>query len=57
MWHSTEKCKRGTLSDLLTYIQLQNFKKTRRGPFLDIKKNSETSRTVSKKVERGDPLY
>ena len=27
MSHSAEKCKRGTLWDLLTYIQLQNMKK------------------------------
>ena len=28
MSHSAEKCKRGTLLDLLTYILLQNIKKT-----------------------------
>ena len=27
MSHCAEKCKRGTLWDLLTYIQLQNIKK------------------------------
>ena len=30
MSHSAEKCKRGTLRDLLTYIQLQNMKKLRK---------------------------
>ena len=31
--HSAEKCRRGTLWDLLTYIQLQNMKKLEGGPF------------------------
>ena len=31
MSHSAEKCKRGTLWALLTYILLQNIKKTRKG--------------------------
>ena len=29
--HSAEKCKRGTLLDLLTYIPLQNMKKLEEG--------------------------
>ena len=29
--HGVEKCERGTLLDLLTYILLQDIKKTRRG--------------------------
>ena len=32
MSHSAEKCKRGTLLDLLTYILLQNIKKLEGGP-------------------------
>ena len=46
----------GTLWDLLTYIQLQNMKKLEGGPFRDIKKFSKKSRTVPKKIRRGDPL-
>ena len=56
MSHSAEKCKRGTLFDLLTYILLQNNKKLKGGPFGDIKKFFEKSRTVPKKIERGDLL-
>ena len=33
MSHSAKKCIRGTLWDLLTYIQLQNIKKLEGGPF------------------------
>ena len=54
--HSAEKCKRGTLLDLLTYIPLQNIKNLEGGPFGDIKKFSKKSRTVPKKIQRGDPL-
>ena len=45
--------KRGTLLDLLTYIPLQNIKKTRRGDPLWTKKNSKKSRTVPKKLKGG----
>ena len=41
--HSAEKCKRETLWDLLTYIQLQNMRKLEGGPF-------ETLKIFSKKV-------
>ena len=50
--HSAEKCKRGTLLDLLTYIPLQNIKKLGGGT----KKFSKKRRTVPKKIQRGDPL-
>ena len=43
--------KGGTLWALLTYILLQNIKKLERGT-----KKFEKSRTVPKKIERGDPL-
>ena len=56
MSHSAEKCKRGTLWALLTYILLQNIKKLKRGTLLRHEKNFEKSRTVPKKIERGDPL-
>ena len=59
MSHSAEKCKRGTLWTLLTYILLQNIKKlkTRKGDSLETLKNfSKKSRTMPKKIERGDPL-
>ena len=48
MSHSAEKCKRGTLWDLLTYLQLQNMKK--------LEEISKKSRTVPKKIERGTLL-
>ena len=48
--------KGGTLLDLLTNIPLQNIKKLKGGPFGDIKKFSKKSRTVPKKIQRGDPL-
>ena len=54
MSHSAEKCKKGALLDLLTYILLQIFKKPR--PFGDNKKFSKKYRTVPKKIQRGDPL-
>ena len=43
--------------NFLTYIQLQNMKKTRRGdPFETLKTFSKKSRTVPKKIQMGDPL-
>ena len=48
--------KGGTLLDLLTNIPLQNSKNSKGGPFGDIKKFSKKSRTVPKKIQRGDPL-
>ena len=53
MSHSAEKCKRGTLLDLLTYMPLQNIKKLEGGPFGEIKKFSTKSRTVPEKIQRG----
>ena len=44
--------KEGTLFDFQTCILLQNNKKL----FGDIKKFSKKSRTVPKKIKRGDPL-
>ena len=55
MSHSVEKCKRGTVWALLTYILLQNIKKLERGTLLR-QKNFEKSLTMPKKIERGDPL-
>ena len=54
--HSAEKCKRGILLDLLTYIPLQNIKKLEGGPFEDKKNFRKKSRTVPKKTQRGDPI-
>ena len=56
MSHSAEKCKRGALWDLLTYILLQNIKKLEGGLFWDNEKFSKKSRTVPKKNRKGDPL-
>ena len=50
--HSAEKCKRGTLLDLLTYIPLQNIKKLEGGTLRGQKKFSK-SRTVPKKLKGG----
>ena len=55
MSHSAEKSKRGTLWDLLTYIQLQNIKKFEGGPFGDIEKFSK-SRIVPKKTKTFSPV-
>ena len=54
--HGAEKCKRGTLLDLLTYIPLQNIKNREGGTLWGHKKFFEKSRTVPKKIQRGDPL-
>ena len=54
--HSAEKCKRGTLLDLLTYIPLQNTKKLEGGPFGDIEKFSKKVAQCRKKTQRGDPI-
>ena len=51
---SAEKCKSGTLWDLLTYILFQNIKKTRRGTFETLK-NFKKVAQCRKKIER-DPL-
>ena len=54
--HSAEKCERGTLWALLTYILLQNMKKLEGGTLLRLKIFSEKSRTGPKEIQRGDPL-
>ena len=54
--HSAEKCKRGTLLDLLTYILLQNIKKLEGGTLWGQKNFRKKSRTVPKKTQRGDPI-
>ena len=53
MSHSAEKCKRGTLLDLLTYILLQNIKKKQRGPFGDIENFRKKVAQSRKKSKRG----
>ena len=55
MSHSAEKCKRGTLWDLLTYIQLQNIKKLEGGPFGDIK-NFRRKVAQCRKKSKGGPF-
>ena len=52
MSHSAEKCKRGTLWDLLTYIQSQNIKKLEGGPFGDITYFEKKSHSAEK-IQRG----
>ena len=49
MTHSAEKFKRGILGDLLTYMQLQNIKKTRMGdPLKNFRKEVAQCRQISK---------
>ena len=56
MSHSAEKCKSGTLLELLTYILLQNFKKREGGPFGDMKKFSKKVAQCRKKSKEGTLL-
>ena len=56
MSHSAEKCRRGTLWALLTYILLQNLKKTRKGDSSETLKNFRKKSHNAEKIERGDPL-
>ena len=53
--HSSEKCGREILWDLLTYILMQNIKKTRRGTLLRHKNFSKKLHSAEK-IERGGPL-
>ena len=48
MSHSHQKCKRGAILELLTYILLQNIKKLEGGPVGDIKKFSKMSHNAEK---------
>ena len=43
MSHSAEKCKRGTVWALLTYILLQNIKKLERGTLKNFRKKSHNA--------------
>ena len=52
MSRSAEKCRRGILWDLITYIQLQNIKKTRRETLSRHLKISEKIAQCRKKSER-----
>ena len=55
MSHSAEKCKRGDPFRFIIY-SVANYQKTRRGDPLGTLKNFRKSRTVPKKIQRGDPL-
>ena len=55
MSHSAEKCKRGTLWALLTYILLQNIKKLERGTLLRHEEIFEKKSHNAEKMDR-DPL-
>ena len=56
MSHSAEKCKRGTLWALLTYILLQNIKKTRKGDSFVTLKNFEKKSYNAQKNRKGGPF-
>ena len=56
MSHSAEKCKRGTLWDLLTYIQSQNIKKSRRDPLVTLKDFRKKVTQCRKKNPKGGPF-
>ena len=53
--HSAEKCKRGILLDLLTYIPLQNIKKLEGGTLWGQKKFSEKKSHSAEKNSKGGP--
>ena len=53
MSHSAEKCKRGTIWDLLTYIQLQNVKELEEGTLWGHLKFLEKKSHSAEKIERG----
>ena len=55
MSYSAEKCKRGTLWDLLTYIQSQNIKKLEGDPLGSLKNFRQKSHSAEK-IHLGDPL-
>ena len=54
--HSAEKCKRGILLDLLTYIPLQNIKKLEGGTLWGQKKISKKKSHSAEKNSKGDPI-
>ena len=56
MSHSAEKCKRGTLLGLLTYIPLQNIKKLEGGTLWGLRKFSKKKLHSAEKKSKGDPL-
>ena len=55
MSHSAEKCKGGPFG-LINIHSVAKFQKTRRGDPLGTLKNFRKSRTVPKKIQRGDLL-
>ena len=56
MSHSAKNVKEGTLFDFQTCILLQNNKKLKGGTLQVHLKIFEKSRTVPKKIKKGDPL-
>ena len=57
MSHNAEKCKREDPLGFINIHSVANYQKNSKGgPFWDIKKISEQSRTMPKKIETGDPL-
>ena len=54
--HSAEKCKRGTLLDLLTYILLQNNKKTQKGGPFGTLQNVRKKVAQCRKKSNGGPF-
>ena len=56
MSHSAEKCKRGTISDLLTYFLLQNSKKLEGGTLWGHLKSFEKKSHSAEKFPKGDLL-
>ena len=56
MSHSSEKCKRGDPLGFIKIYSFAKYQKTRKGDSFETLKNFRKSRTVAKKIERGDPL-
>ena len=56
MSHSAEKCKRGDPLGFINIYSVAKYQKTRKGDSFETLKKFRKSRTVPKKIERGDPL-
>ena len=57
MSHSAEKCKRGDSLGFINIYSVAKYQKTRkRDSFDTLKIFSKKSRTMPKKIQRGDPL-
>ena len=56
MSHSAETCKRGDSLGFINIYSVAKYQKTRKGDSFETIKIFEKSRTMPKKIEKGDPL-